>query len=263
MPDEQDSKQLSQQRYTQFAEGYVASQSHAQGYDLERLVALSQAVPDMRMLDIATGGGHTALAFAALVNEVVASDLTPAMLIKAEEHIRAQGVSNVRFEVADAEHLPFQNSEFDLATCRIAPHHFPDVPGFLSETVRVLKPGGLFLMQDHVLPADPEAASIVDAFEHLRDPSHNRAYSRSIWLAMFDRAGFSVEHVEEVVKRHNFIAWSERQGNPPETQQALLDMLQTASESVRVWMAPEHWGTPDASFANHHILIAGRKPNVK
>ena len=126
MTDTQDSKSLSQARYTRFADGYVTSETHAKGSDLDRLIAIAQPAPHWNVLDIATGGGHTALKFAPFVAHVVASDLTPRMLASARRHIVADnGVTNVSFQEADAEALPFEPDRFDLVTCRIAPHHFP------------------------------------------------------------------------------------------------------------------------------------------
>jgi len=52
-------------RFAAHAQGYVTSPSHAAGDDLERLVTLAEPQPDWRLLDVATGGGHTALRFAA------------------------------------------------------------------------------------------------------------------------------------------------------------------------------------------------------
>ena len=79
-----DSKALSKARYTRFADGYVTSETHARGSDLDRLLAIVQPQSHWRALDIATGGGHTALKFAPHVAHVVASDLTPRMLEKRE-----------------------------------------------------------------------------------------------------------------------------------------------------------------------------------
>jgi len=45
------------------AAAYVASPGHAAGPDLERLIAWGKKRGAARVLDIATGGGHTALAF--------------------------------------------------------------------------------------------------------------------------------------------------------------------------------------------------------
>ena len=145
-------KSLSQKRFGQFAEGYVTSQSHAKGYDLDRLVEIANPQTDWLVLDIATGGGHTALKFAPYVRQVIATDITPRMLSAAEKFICDKGVTNVAFEPADAEDLPFEDPVFDLVTCRIAPHHFPDCARFVQEGSRVLKPGGQLLVQDHLLP---------------------------------------------------------------------------------------------------------------
>ena len=103
-----DSKRSSKARFSQFAEGYVSSPGHAKGKDLERLVAIARPQPDWHVLDIATGGGHTALRFAPLVAKVVATDLTPRMLEKARLHVEKQGADNVSFREADAEALPFE-----------------------------------------------------------------------------------------------------------------------------------------------------------
>ena len=252
-----DSKSLSQQRYNQFAQGYVTSQSHAKGADLDRLVEIAQ--PGWTVLDVATGGGHTALKFAPHVALVVASDLTPNMLEAAQTFITGKGVTNIEFKRADAENLPFNDAEFDLVTCRIAPHHFPDCFRFVQESARVLKPGGLLLVQDHVLPGDEKAARYVDAFETLRDPSHNRAYAEYEWAGMFLDAGLMVEHVEQIVKVHEFVPWAERQGCTPDVIQRLGILLKQAPQAAADWMQPRAVGTPEATFVNHHLIIAGRK----
>jgi ubiquinone/menaquinone biosynthesis C-methylase UbiE len=254
-----DSKSLSQQRYARFAQRYVTSQAHAQGNDLDRLLAIAQPQPDWLVLDVATGGGHTALKFAPHVARVMATDITPKMLEAAEAHIAAQGTENVTYKRADAEDLPFADARFDLVTCRIAPHHFPDAPRFVREGARVLVPGGLLLVQDHMLPDNGEAARYIDAFERLRDPSHNRAYDEGEWTAMYRDAGLEVVHTEQVLKRHDFHPWAERQNCTPEAIARLTQMMVDAPAAVVEWIQPTATGTPEAAFANHHLLIAGIK----
>ena len=254
-----DFRTLSQERYTQYAQGYVTSQAHAKGTELARLVEVAQPQSDWVVLDVATGGGHTALAFAPHVARVVATDLTPRMLEKAEVYVTGQGVTNVEFRLADAEDLPFGDGAFDLVTCRIAPHHFPDCAQFVREGARVLRSSGLLLVQDHVLPDEEEAARAVDDFERLRDPSHNRAFDAGEWRGTFEGAGLAVEHTEQIVKRHAFLDWAQRQGCTPEVVEQLIEMMRQAPIIAAEWMQPQDWGTPEATFINHHIIIAGRK----
>jgi len=256
----EDSKQLSQERYSRFAEAYVNSVNHATGEDLERLIAIAQPQRDWLVLDVATGGGHTALKFAPLVAQVTATDITPRMLEKAEAFIRSRGIDNVSFQVMDAEALQAEDGVFDLVTCRIAPHHFPDAQQVVWEAVRVLKPGGLLLVEDHVLPDDPEAASVVDAFEKLRDPSHNRAFTEVQWVKMFEDTGLVVEHTEQLSKRHAFLPWAARQECSAEVVVQLQRMVRTGSEIVREWLSPLAWETDEASFTNHNVILLGRKP---
>ncbi len=254
-----DSKNLSRERYTRYADGYITSQTHAKGSDLDRLIEVTQPQADWVVLDVATGGGHTALKFAPYVQRVVATDLTPNMLRKAEAHLKEKGADHVEFKVVDAEDLTFADEVFDLVTCRIAAHHFPEVFKFVQEAARVLKPGGLLLVQDHVLPDDERDACYVDAFEKLRDPSHNRAFAEYEWRGMFLDAGLSVEHTEQLVKRHDFIEWAERQGCTPETIERLVVLLKQAPEAAAEWMDATCIGTSEATFVNHHIIILGCK----
>ncbi len=253
-----DSKSLSRARYSQFAEGYVTSETHAHGSDLDRLLAIAQPQKHWRALDIATGGGHTALKFAPHVGQVVASDLTPRMLESARQFITGRGVDNVSFRQADAEDLPFDREQFDLVCCRIAPHHFPDVQRFLLECARVLKPGGLLMLQDHLLPFDDQAARYVDAFERLRDPSHNRAFNQAEWTQICARAGLMVEYSEPYRKAHELDPWVRRQGHGDAMIAQLTALMIAAPPIARDWMNPQRWGSPQATFENRHTLIRAR-----
>src|SRR5437764_14788141 len=94
--DEQKKTQV-QDYFWRTADSYVASFSHRSGDDLQRLIELGEWNPQLTALDIATGGGHTALAIAPFVAQVTVTDLTPLMLEKAREFILAQGVMNALF----------------------------------------------------------------------------------------------------------------------------------------------------------------------
>ena len=83
-------------------------------------------------MDVATGTGFTAFALAPKVAYVVATDLTPEMVAKAAELAEEQAIDNITFSVAAAEFLPFATASLDLVTCRLAPHHFQDVPKFFE-----------------------------------------------------------------------------------------------------------------------------------
>lgn len=253
-------KAQAQQRFGQYAQGYVNSKSHASGDDLARLLELAAPQPDWVALDVATGGGHTALKFSPLVGLVVACDLTPKMLQAARAFITKQAAANVTYAAGDAEQLPFASHSFDLVTCRIAPHHFPDCFRFVQECARVLKPGGRLLIEDNTVPDDERAARYVDAFERLRDPSHHRLYAPYEWQGMFLDAGLTLEQSEVFSKPGTeLLDWAQRQGCSDFVIERLQVMLAQAPEAVRVWLNPRCAATPDATFDHHYALVLGRK----
>ncbi len=253
-------KAHSTRRFDRFAEGYVQSEGHAKGSDLDRIEALAEVGPEHWLLDLATGGGHTGLRFAGRAGRVVASDLAGRMLEQARAQAVRLGAAGIDHCRNDAEALPFADASFDRVTCRIAPHHFPGVPRFVDEAARVLRPGGRFVVQDHVLSEDPAVADDAEAFERLRDPSHHRAYPESGWRSMFEASGLRVESVETLTKRHVLRPWAERQGCDEATLAELRRRLEQASPAAAEWMDVEDAEGGDLSFVNHHLIILGVKP---
>jgi len=249
---------LSQQQFGAHAQNYVTSAVHAQGESLNRMLELVRPQPHWRALDIATGGGHTALAFAPHVREVVASDITTPMLAAAEKFIRDQGVTNVTFQEAEAGALPFGDAEFDLVTCRLAAHHFPDCAQFVRETARALKPGGVAALIDNVTPPDTVAARHINAFEKLRDPSHGWQSTVAEWEAFHLAAGFTVMASETFRKPMDFDDYCERMNVPPHTRQQLRVMLKHAPASALEALAPECVGER-ITFTLTEILLVARR----
>lgn len=254
-----DVKSHSRDRFNQYAQSYVNSPSHQNIPELDRLFEIAAPQPDWLVLDVATGAGHTALRFAPHVRRVIASDIAQNMLDTAAAYITENGVTNVEFQLADAENLPFPDGMFDLVTCRIAPHHFPDAATFVRECARVLRSDGVLLVQDQVSSDDRAIDAAANDFERLRDPSHYHAYGFEEWLNMFTDAGFTVVYTEQWVKRHRLVYWAEQQGCTPDVIAELQRRLATVDDTMAAWMLPEGINTPDASFVNRHLVIKGIK----
>ena len=257
-----DAKHVAQERFGRYAASYAAPWHNAAGADLERIVQLTGDHPSWVALDIATGGGHTALAVAPHVARVLATDITAAMLAAAREFVLSRGATNVEFALADAEDLPFAACSFDLVTCRIAAHHFPEPATFVREVRRVLQPGGLFLLQDQVTPEDPDPATWVTAFENRRDPSHVRALSGAEWLALLGASGFSVETEDRFEKRLSLLKWVADQEGRPDDLEDLRARLRRAPPAVLEWMRPTDIDSDEAGFSIHHCLFSARKTGL-
>lgn len=212
------------EQFSQHAEYYAQSSAHAQGDTLEVILGLADPIGTEKALDIATGTGFTAFALAPKVSEVFATDLTPEMVVKAYELAQEQVIENIMFSVAAAESLPFHTASFDLVTCRLAPHHFQDVPKFLSEVHRVLQAKGLFCLVDSVSPESEELISWQNRVEKLRDDSHVFGYPPSQWDKMFVDAGFEIEQTAHTRNAQmSFLWWVRPQKNPPEIVQEIRD----------------------------------------
>ncbi|MEZ5843284.1 MAG: methyltransferase domain-containing protein [Hyphomicrobiaceae bacterium] len=261
------SKELVQKQFGANAAAYVTSAVHAKGDSLKRLVELVKPEKHWRALDVATAAGHTALAFAPSVAHVVASDLTDEMLVQASKLAAERGVTNFETAKADAEALPFADKSFDLVSCRIAPHHFPDIPRFVAEVWRVLKPGGTFALVDNVSPDDEttpgfpaadlaEAAATYNEFEKIRDPSHGRALTVSEWKRVVSGQGFAITHTELMDKAMDFATWCRNMQVPATTVPGLKAMLDEASPAFRAFIRPSATGEAGGFVLIELVLIA-------
>jgi enediyne biosynthesis protein CalE5 len=109
------------------------------------LLERARVRPGDRVLDVATGIGEPALAAAALAGpngRVVGTDLSAAMIAIAAGRAREQRITNVAFEVADADTGQLPAGPFDAAVCRWALMFFADLPVALAGIRRALAPGG-------------------------------------------------------------------------------------------------------------------------
>jgi len=109
------------------------------------LVEAAGIAPGMTVLDVATGPGQPALALAKLVGDrgrVVGADVVPAMIEAARREAERTRTTNVAFQVASAQELPFEDSTFDAVVCRFGVMLFPSPLEGVREMLRVLKPAG-------------------------------------------------------------------------------------------------------------------------
>jgi SAM-dependent methyltransferase len=224
--------------------------------------------PDWRVVDVATGAGHTALAFAPLVARVVASDITDEMLAQAAKLATARRLTNVETAHAEAGELTFPEASFDLVTCRLAAHHFSDPAAFVGAAWRVLKPGGTFALVDNVGPdaarmpaASPaeirDADTLYNTFEELRDPSHARALGLDDWLGLLSDSGFVDLRHERLDQDIAFKPWTERMRCSAETIERLDHLLD--NDLLRAFLRPR-MEAGERVFTLQEAIIVARKP---
>jgi SAM-dependent methyltransferase len=94
-----------------------------------------------RVLDVAAGNGNATLAAARRFADVTSTDYVPVLLDRGRSRAEADGLQ-VRFQVADAEDLPFADGSFDVVLSTFGAMFTPDHQRLARETLRVLRDGG-------------------------------------------------------------------------------------------------------------------------
>lgn len=159
---------------------------------LRRQVVEAAAVrPGARVLDVATGTGAQALAFAGTAAEVIGVDLSEAMLAVARCKHRPAHVS---FVPADATCLPFPAGGFDVTCVSFALHEMPGSvrERVVREMVRVTRHGGTVVVVDYGLPAGRLASALAVRLVALYERDHYVEFVRSDLPALLERAGIAV-----------------------------------------------------------------------
>ena len=134
-----------------------------------------------RVLEVAVGTGQNLAHYPDGV-EVTGVDLSPAMLAHARARAAALGLDAVLRE-GDAQDLAFADGAFDTVVCALALCTIPDQRRALGEMYRVLRPGGILLLVDHV--------------EYTRWPlrlrEERKEHPRRLPRAVAAEAGFTVD----------------------------------------------------------------------
>lgn len=250
-----DIKDSVQRQFAPVAANYATSAVHVAGPDLAVMLAAADLRGHERVLDAGCGAGHTALAFAARAAEVVALDLTEAMLAQGRKLARDRKLANIRFQRGDVEQLPFAEAEFDVVTSRYSAHHYPHPLAAVREFVRVLKPGGLLLLVDVLSPEPPAQDTFLNAIELLRDPSHVRDHSAEQWLGMFRAAGLAAELAGGWPLRLEFESWVARMNTPFLAITQIRALIDGAPREVRAGLAIDE----GYSFSVPTALIRGQR----
>lgn len=219
-----------------------AKQSHryGRGHILENIEDIAEALRSVtlpapaKVLDVATGGGHTGLYLASLGHQVTLADIAQPMLDRARQTAQERGLT-VETRQHPAEDFPYGQATFDLVTCRVAPHYFSSPDDFIRETARVLKPGGWFLLIDGSVEDDQfEAEEWLHQVEKFRDPSHHRFLTPRQWTALCQKSGLvPVQVVLNPFKQPDLNWYFETAATSFENRARVLELIRNAPASAR------------------------------
>jgi ubiquinone/menaquinone biosynthesis C-methylase UbiE len=240
MTTEQNKNEIHELVKSQFgatASAYTVSNSHTDQVSLDLVVNLAQPKATDVAIDIATGAGHTAMAVAPYVAQMIAYDITPEMLEETAKNAAERGLSNLSTKLGAAEKLPFEDNTFDIVTVRTAPHHYADIKKSVLEMARVVKPGGRVVVMDTTVPEDETLDKEINYIEMRRDPSHVRNYSSSEWQTMLVEAGLQIYYNKTDYFSEqgtlNFKNWTGRMRTPADVVAELDGLFRNASSALK------------------------------
>ena len=198
--------------WSERAQAYRHSATHATGDDLDLVVGWCEPGPDVTVLDVATGGGHVARRLREAGAQVVTVDAAPGM----EPDV-----------IAPADHLPFADSSFDAVACRIAAHHFPDVLAAVREMARVARHRVVICDNTFTSESAEEA-------DRIRDPSHVRNYGVAEWHSFFELAGLEVADEATLLRGTDFEDWLDRTETPAGDRARVRELLDSRIHDGRL-----------------------------
>ncbi len=165
---------------TEEADGYAAmDHTGSGGAFVDRLIELGA---EGYALDIGTGPGTIPLlACERIANlRIMAVDLSPKMLAHAERLRQGSPHKDrIKFQLADAKGLPFEDRSFDVVFSNTILHHIPDPTHMLIEAARLLRPGGTLLIRDLYRPRTKDELDELVALHAAQDTPYNRELFRA------------------------------------------------------------------------------------
>ncbi|MBA1190586.1 methyltransferase domain-containing protein [Pseudomonas entomophila] len=240
-----------QRQFGEQASAYLSSAVHAQGSEFTLLREAVSGQGAARVLDLGCGAGHVSFQVAPLVGEVVAYDLSSAMLAVVAAAAGERGLDNVVTVQGPAECLPFEDGTFDFVFSRYSAHHWSDLGLALREVRRVLKPGGVAAFIDVMSPGSPLLDTYLQSVEVLRDTSHVRDYTAAEWIGQASEAGLQVRSHARQRLHLEFASWVERMRTPEAMRVAIRALQHAMGEEVRQYYQID----PEGSFSTDVLVL--------
>ena len=147
------------------------------------------------MLEIAVGTGRN-LPIYPVGTAVTAIELSPEMLKIARERAREAGVA-ADLSDGDAQRLDFPDGSFDTVVCTLALCSIPDDSAAVGEAFHVLRPGGRFLLLEHVGSPNPVVRAVQWLLEQITMRLEGDNLTREP-LRHLRKAGFEIETLERL-----------------------------------------------------------------
>jgi ubiquinone/menaquinone biosynthesis C-methylase UbiE len=199
--------------------------------ELRELVRFANPRGIEQVLDVATGSGAVALAFAPHVESVLGIDLSPAMLERAETERAARGINNVRFSLGQIGVAPLPENSFDIITTHDLLHYVADLPALFALFARLLRPGGRVVLDELVGSDDPVKRATLDAIMSRRDPGIVEVLGAAEVEGSLRASGLRIARSERYALPRDLDEWLSRTGADEGTRGAVWGMVEAGLDA--------------------------------
>ena len=230
---------------------------------MRHLLDFAELPAGLRALDIGTGLGVLAMLLAESgAAAVIGIDISPGMLEQAELlrlSSHAPGAEHVSFRLSPAQELPFVGESFDLVTCRLVLNHARLPERIVKEAVRVLKPGGIFILAELLSVDNPVKRATQNAIEERRNPSHVAARSAEQYAKLVTDAGLEITAKQAVTLERELEEWLAAYRIDKADGAVVREMMEASLETDAAGInARRHGGTIE--FVQRMYYIKAVKP---
>lgn len=157
-----------------------------------------------RVLDVGTGSGSFVSMLMELLKdykEVIGIDSSEKNILAAKNYFKQE---NVKFIKMDASNIEFEDNSMDTVCISNTLHHLPDMQVILKEMLRVLKPGGLFIINEMICDNQSEKQlshvnvhHLCGEIDTLLGTYHAKTLKRQEIVDIIEEAGIEIHDVFE------------------------------------------------------------------
>ncbi|MGQ9767927.1 MAG: histidine phosphatase family protein [Anaerolineae bacterium] len=211
---------------------------HPNEAEVLALIELAAPRPEDRVLDVATGRGIIALAFAPYVAGVLGIDVSPAMLEHADAARAAGNLENVHFRLGEIGALPLAPASFEIIICHDLLHYVTDVPALLARFRSLLAAGGRLVLDELVGSDDPVKRATQNAIEQRRNPAFTQVLAAQDILQALAAGGFVVRRSERYAVQRELGEWLAEAAADNATRSTVRGMLEAGMETDSAGLSP-------------------------
>lgn len=228
-------------------------------FEPQQVVDLLNPAHGAHILDLATHHGDTAIALAQAGCVVTAIDSSEKAIHKCHEILLEKNISNVTALVMDAENLTFGDRKFDGATCRMAMHHFDDVPEALKQIAKILKENAPVIIGDAVSPDNRALGDFLMKIGRLRDETFKTLFTVDDWKKLLEENGLRLVDYKLTKDTRDATRWLERSPLSDEQKERIHRAFVDSTQEAKDYLQAKISDGKIVEFTDDKILIKAVK----